>query len=128
MIENIFIEKSSKSPAMNFDADNGIIDISGRSVIVNSKYFYEPIINDWLEKYISNPKDTVINIALDYYNTSSSMWIYQLLKKLSQISVHEKKLTINWFYSDDDIKEAGEDFEILLETKFNIIKMINGSS
>ncbi len=122
-MEVINIEKSSKSPSVNFNPDTGIIEIIGRSVIENSKNFYEPLVNGWIDSYLESPKEqTIVNIYLEYYNTSSSMWIFQMLKKLTIVPKLNKQLVINWYYSDEDIKEAGEDFQLLLAYKFNLIE------
>jgi hypothetical protein len=121
-MEVISIEKSSKSPSINFDAANGNIEIMGRSVIENTKNFYEPLVNGWIDKYLESPNQTTnVNIFLEYYNTSSSMWIFQMLKKLTILPKLNKNLNINWYYSDEDIKEAGEDFQLLLSYKLNLI-------
>ena len=39
-METIIIEKSSKSPAISLNANDGLIEISGRSVIENTKKFH----------------------------------------------------------------------------------------
>jgi len=122
-MEIITIEKSSKSPSVNLNAQTGTIEIMGRSVIENSKNFYEPLVNGWIDTYLENPVElTTVNIYLEYYNTSSSMWIFQMLKKLTILPKFNKTLVINWFYSDEDIKEAGEDFQLLLSYKFNLVE------
>jgi len=122
-MEIITIEKSSKSPSVNLNAQTGTIEIMVRSVIENSKNFYEPLVNGWIDTYLENPVElTTVNIYLEYYNTSSSMWIFQMLKKLTILPKFNKTLVINWFYSDEDIKEAGEDFQLLLSYKFNLVE------
>ena len=49
-MEIIKIERSSKSPSVNFDAENGLIEIVGRSVIENSRRFYETLVNGWIDR------------------------------------------------------------------------------
>ncbi|MFN4811466.1 MAG: SiaC family regulatory phosphoprotein, partial [Bacteroidota bacterium] len=49
-METLLIEGSAKTPTIKFDAEQGIIEIKGRSIPENSIEFYKPLI-DWLEKY-----------------------------------------------------------------------------
>ena len=53
-METLLIEGSAKTPTIKFDAEQGIIEIKGRSIPENSIEFYKPLI-DWLEKYSGKP-------------------------------------------------------------------------
>lgn len=123
-MEKILIEKSFRGPAINFDAESGLIEIEGHSILENPKVFYEPLVEDWLENYIENPSDsTIVNIKLEYFNTSSSMWIFQILKKLKKLYDKNKQLSINWYYFDEDMCEVGEDYQTLLSVPFHLIEI-----
>ena len=50
-MENILIEKSNDTPMVNFNAESGILQISGDSYPEFPGNFYTPIIK-WLEEYI----------------------------------------------------------------------------
>jgi hypothetical protein len=57
-------------------------------------------------------------------NSSSSKWLFHILKGI-QNKYHGKKLiTINWHYDADDesMLEAGEVFQSLLNMPFNVIE------
>lgn len=124
MKKSIFIEPTERSPYIKFDSQTGIMEIKGRSIMENAKLFYEPVIGEWFDQYVNNPaENTVMNINLEYFNTSSSIWIFQLMRKLEVILKKSKQVSINWHYSDDDILEAGEDYEPLTSVPFNFIEI-----
>lgn len=121
-MENISIEGTPKTPAINFNNDEGLIEIKGRSIPENSIEFYKPMV-DWLEKYGSNPKaKTVVNIQLEYFNTSSSKCILDVFKKLETIHKAGHDVVINWFYEEDDedMLEAGEDYQSIIRVPFEM--------
>ena len=125
MVENSFkAEQSAKTPILNFDGTTGVFDLKGKSIPENSVAFYKPLF-DWLDSYIQNPAPkTTLNIQLDYFNTSSSKCIVDLFKKIEQITKNGKgEALINWFYDDqdDDMLEAGEDYQSIIKMPFNIV-------
>jgi len=124
-MEPILIEGSPKTPFINFDAKNGIVEIKGRSIPENSIEFYKPLV-DWLEEYSENPAPkTVVNIHLEYFNTSSSKCILDVFKKLELIHKAKNDVIVNWFYEEDDedMLEAGEDYESIIRIPFKMIEV-----
>lgn len=125
MAENSYsVAQTNKTPLINFDGQVGIFEMKGKSIPENSVQFYKPMY-EWLDNYIQNPaKKTVINIQLDYFNTSSAKCVVDLFKKLEQISKSGKgEVTINWLYDepDEDMLEAGEDYKSIISIPFNLV-------
>ncbi len=101
----INIVGNKKIPTVIFDADKGLIELRGRSIVENAPGFFEPLI-EWLIKYEENPKSvTTVNIHLEYFNTSSSKWIFTIAKKLKDIYDKTGNLNVKWWYDDEDIFE-----------------------
>jgi len=124
-MERIIIEPTRITPLVNFDPEEGILEIKGRSSPENSIQFYQPII-DGLESYLHSDKNTLVaNFAYEYFNTSSSKCLFDLFKKLTKINDSGKELIINWYYEEDDedMREAGEDYCDLLDLDFNFIEI-----
>lgn len=117
-------EQTSKTPLIRFNSITGIFQLQGKSVHENSLQFYEQLF-EWLEEYSKQPADkTILNIQMDYFNTSSSKCIMDLFKKLEQISVIGKReVIINWQYDemDDEMREAGEEYKSIIKIPFNLI-------
>jgi hypothetical protein len=124
-MESIFIDGTPKTPNVSFDYDKGTLLLKGRSIPENSIEFYKPLV-DWLEKYASNPKGkTVCDIQLEYFNTSSSKCLLDLFKKMETMSKNGSEITINWYYEEDDedMLEAGEDYQSIINVPFKMIEM-----
>ncbi|MEA3316747.1 MAG: DUF1987 domain-containing protein [Bacteroidota bacterium] len=126
-MESISIEGTPKTPTIKFDAETGVVEIKGRSIPENSIEFYKPLV-EWLEEYIENPKKTtVVNIQLEYFNTSSSKCILDVFKKLEAIKKARNEVIINWYYEEDDedMLEAGEDYESIIRVPFKMIEVVD---
>jgi hypothetical protein len=125
-MESLSIEGTAKTPTIKFDAELGLIDIKGRSIPENSIEFYKPLV-DWLEKYSKVAKPlTKVNVQLEYFNTSSSKCILDVFKKLEGIHKSNNEVIINWYYEEDDedMLEAGEDYESIIRVPFKMIEVV----
>ncbi|MCU0459275.1 MAG: DUF1987 domain-containing protein [Bacteroidales bacterium] len=125
-MEPIVIEGTPKTPSIRFDAKDGVFEIKGRSIPENSVEFYKPL-NEWLDQYMQVPLDkTVVNIRLEYFNTSSSKCILDVFKRLEAIHRSKHDVEINWFYEEDDedMLEAGEDYDSIIKVPFKMIEIV----
>jgi hypothetical protein len=127
-MEPISIEGTPKTPSVKFDANEGVVEIKGRSIPENSIEFYKPLI-EWLDEYANEPKPlTKVNVQLEYFNTSSSKCILDVFKKLEAIHKGQKnEVIINWYYEEDDedMLEAGEDYESIIRVPFKMIEIVD---
>ncbi|MBP8848940.1 MAG: DUF1987 domain-containing protein [Breznakibacter sp.] len=124
-MEIIVRDGTPKTPSVRLDGTTGIIEVKGRSIPENSVEFYKPLI-DWLEKYGAAPcANTVVNIQLEYFNTSSSKCILDIFKKLELINKKGNPVEINWYYEEDDedMFEAGEDYQSIISLNFKMIEL-----
>lgn len=125
-MEPLIIEGTPKTPTVRFNAKEGVVEIKGRSIPENSVEFYKPLV-DWLEEYKKNPKPkTIVNIQLEYFNTSSSKCILDVFKKLEAIYKAKHDVEINWYYEEDDedMLEAGEDYESIIRIPFKMVEIV----
>ncbi len=125
-MEPINIEGTPKTPSIKFLSEEGVIEIKGRSIPENSIEFYKPLV-DWLEAYAKDPlKKTQVNIQLEYFNTSSSKCILDVFKKLEAIHKSKHDVVINWYYEEDDedMLEAGEDYESIIRVPFKMVEIV----
>jgi hypothetical protein len=126
-MESIFIEGTLKTPTVKFDGKTGVVEIKGRSIPENSIEFYKPLV-DWLEEYAKKPLEkTQVNVQLEYFNTSSSKCILDVFKKLEAIHKSKHNVVINWYYEEDDedMLEAGEDYESIIRVPFKMIEIVD---
>lgn len=124
-MEKVFIEPTRTTPLINFDPDEGLLEMKGRSSPENSIQFYHAVMVN-LEQYaISGGSDFTVNIAFEYFNTSSSKCLFDVFKRICKIENSGREITINWYYEegDEDMMEAGEDYSDLLDLDFNFFEI-----
>lgn len=124
-MENLHLEASAKTPEVLFDSANGKLMLKGRSIPENSIEFYKPL-NDWIDAYATEALDkTVIEVKLEYFNTSSSKCILDLFKKLERLNGGQTQVSVNWYFEEDDedMEEAGEDYQAIIKLPFNMIEV-----
>ena len=104
------------------DAQAGQLMIGGRSIPENSVEFYAKVLS-WLDEYSSIQSGaTVMDVKLEYFNTSSSKCILDIFKKLELMKKEGKEVKVNWFYEsdDEDMLEAGEDYDAIIDIPFEM--------
>lgn len=124
-MEDLIIEGTAKTPTIEFKPAQGYLLLKGRSIPENSIEFYKPLV-DILEQYNNGSQSTTkVDIQLEYFNTSSSKCILDVFKKLETINANGTEVTINWFYEeeDEDMLEAGEDYQAIINIPFNMQQM-----
>lgn len=124
-MDSLQLEGSAKTPSINFDSETGVLELRGRSIPENSIEFFKPL-NDWLDKYGDSPQpSTSINVKLEYFNTSSSKCILDLFKRLEKMNGKSTQVTVNWYFEkdDEDMEEAGEDYQAIVSLPFKIIEI-----
>ncbi|MFT7230947.1 MAG: hypothetical protein ACI8TA_000149 [Cyclobacteriaceae bacterium] len=124
-MDRIFIEPTRVTPLVSFDPETDLLEIKGRSSPENSILFYGIIlkfIDDFAE---SDRNELTVNLSFEYFNTSSSKCLFDLLRSLSKLEENDKGLVINWYYEEDDedMMEAGEDYADLLDLDINFIEL-----
>ncbi len=121
---NMIIKGTPKTPHVRLNKE-GEIFLEGRSIPENTLDFYDPI-NKWLDGYCLAPKQqTVMNVKLEYFNTSSSKCLLDLFKKLERLQEEKYDVLVNWFFEkeDEDMQEAGEDYRAIVNVPFQIIEV-----
>ncbi len=124
-MEPLIIDPSNTTPTVRFDANTGVMQLSGRSTPENSVEFYKRLL-DWFDEYSQNPCErTELNIKLEYFNTSSSKCLLDIFKSFNNLHKSGNDVIVKWYYEeeDEDMQEAGEDYSDLLNVPFEIIEV-----
>jgi hypothetical protein len=115
-MEILNLEGTADTPKIILDKGNQIFEISGRSLPEDSAEFYKPVL-EWIANYAKQPNPaTEFVFKLEYFNTSSSKLILDVLSALEDI----EGMKIEWCYmeDDEDMEEAGKEFSELVEIPF----------
>lgn len=109
---------TEKTPEIHFDSEAGLFEMTGCSIHENAEAFFRPLL-DMLEVYSRQPGPvSLVRLNLDYFNSSSSKYILDLLRLIDEAHVCGlTKATLEWHHAQDDLDmlEAGQDYEELLE-------------
>ncbi len=114
------IEGNQETPRIIMDIAQKKFEMSGKSFPEDALAFYKPV-NKWLEEYIKNPiEKTIFDLKMDYISTASSKAILGILDKFAKLAKAGHNVLIRWHYpsDDEDIQEAGEEYEELVKVKF----------
>ena len=103
-IKNIFIERTAKTPQIDFNHLTGELILFGKSIPENAAKVYEPLL-DWINDYIKSPRHTTnLRLNLEYFNTSSSIWFAKMVNTLSKISEDDCVLFIHLYFDIEDFE------------------------
>ena len=122
-MENLLIEGTEDTPSVIFDLEQGIYEISGRSLPEDVVEFYTPVMN-WLDQLEAEPvADIEFSFKLEYFNTASSKLILDVLLKLDDIFQDGTSMNVRWYYyeMDEDLMEAGEEYAELIEIPVELV-------
>lgn len=120
-------EATSSTPLIDFDLQEGKMEIRGRSIPENSFGFYKPL-SEALGTYAKSPKErTTVTVELEYFNTSSAKCLLDFFKELESLHGKATNVTIRWGYQDEDenILEAGKEYQSMLKMNFELF-MVEG--
>ncbi|WP_109830883.1 DUF1987 domain-containing protein [Reichenbachiella versicolor] len=123
-MEKLIVRPTRITPLIYFDTVRGLLELRGKSSPENAIQFYNSLFNE-LERFGAQSKQNLVaNFKLEYFNTSSSKCIFDILKKVNQVRLNGRRIAINWYYEEDDedMLEAGEDYADLLGADFNFIE------
>lgn len=115
----IQLEGTAKTPQVAFNDSPLSMEISGRSIPENSIAFYTPLL-EWVDENLKDGGNLDVSIRLEYFNTSSSKCLMDLLKRIEQSPTEANVL---WYYEeeDEDMLEAGEDYDAIIDMPFRLI-------
>ena len=121
---SIGIKETLFTPSVKILRDEHRIVISGQSRLEDPTPFYEKLAV-LLDETINDFKTHAsIDFMLNYLNSSSSKWLFHMLKGIQGKFQGKKIITVNWYFDgdDDSMLEAGEIFQSLLSLPFNVIE------
>jgi hypothetical protein len=121
-LKNVFIEPTSKTPQIDLNHLTGELILSGRSIPENAADLYEQTLK-WVNQYVVNPRHTTnLRLNLEYFNTSSSIWLAKIVKSLCSIKQPECTLIIHLYFNIEEFDSM--EVEDLKDALSPVIDMI----
>ena len=106
-------------PKIEKNETNGVISITGISMMEDAMDFYKPL-KDWADDYLKSNNNLVIDFELNYFNSSSAKQFIQLISKLEEDECEGKVI---WKYPNDHIimYDRGKELEAILDVPFEFV-------
>ncbi|MBL4625549.1 MAG: DUF1987 domain-containing protein [Flavobacteriales bacterium] len=120
-MDTINLQGNNTHPSVVFDPENGLFNISGRSLMDDAELFYRELLA-WFDEFAKNPTDIEFTMDMECFNIASSKRLLFLFYKLEEIHKSEKAVvSVTWCYSNDadDMFEVGQDFAVMVKIPFN---------
>lgn len=117
-MEKITLTGTFETPAVILDSEQGIIELSGRSLPEDTIQFFKPVLN-WVDEFLQHPSPKAeILIKLEYFNTATSKVLLNLLTRFENAKA---PVEVKWFHfeEDEDMLESGKEFEELVKLPFS---------
>jgi hypothetical protein len=125
-LETLFREGTAKTPQIELNQITGELIFSGKSIPENASKVFEPVLN-WATDYIKKPRPvTNLRLNLEYFNTSSLLWLTKVLKVLIQINIPDFVLIVNLYMTVEEFDEI-EDFNDIKDTFLPISNIIQST-
>ncbi|MDD2841588.1 MAG: biofilm regulation phosphoprotein SiaC [Tolumonas sp.] len=122
-MDHLFISATTSSPAVSFNAETGVLQITGESYPENTFEFYHPIIR-WVKEYLKTTVDKVVlQLEMPYLNTGSIKCLMDIFDLLEDAHENGQNVEVIWRYhpgnprAQDTAEEFSEDltFPFLIE-------------
>ncbi|MFQ3579644.1 MAG: DUF1987 domain-containing protein [Bacteroidales bacterium] len=118
------MEPSEYTPFISFDHDLGVLKIEGKSIPDNPVKLFQPLMENVIN-YCETPSSdkTIVEIKLEYSNSSSFKWIFYILEKFENLYVSKKHpVTVKFYYNDESMLEMGMNLQRNLALNFTFLK------
>jgi hypothetical protein len=104
-------EELRNSPGIIYYTDNNKLEITGRSIPENPEIIFNRL-DGWITTHFEKNKDLNVSIRLEYINSGSSKYLYEILKRLAGYARSGNNVNMKWLYEEDDetMLELGEHY------------------
>ncbi len=127
-MQNFYLAPTRTTFEIKFDQEKNILEFKGKSYPSNAFEFFKPIII-WIEEYLTMVNQTTVKVyfQVNYFNTSSSKYLFEVLELFNQY--YQKDVDLNFFWvcekGVDDIFETWKEMMHELDMPFEIIHNYN---
>lgn len=111
-MEKLVIQEELKNcPGIIYYPGTNTLEVSGRSIPENPELIFRKL-DEWIASHFDKNISLSVNIKLEYINSGSSKYLYEILKKLTAHAKSGKQVLLRWLYEEDDeaMLELGEHY------------------
>jgi hypothetical protein len=111
MEKHVIQEELKNCPGIIYYPVTNKLEMIGRSIPENPELIYTRLDN-WITQHFEKNNGLDINFQLEYINSGSSKYLYEILRRLTSIGRSGKRIIMKWKYEEDDeaMLELGEHY------------------
>jgi hypothetical protein len=111
MEKYVIQEELKNCPGIVYYPDSNKLELVGRSIPENPELIFRRL-DDWITLHFEKNNGLDVNIQLEYINSGSSKYLYEILKRLTGYIRSGKQVNLKWLYEEDDeaMLELGEHY------------------
>lgn len=107
--KELFIDAGLKTPQIDLNPLTGELIFCGKSIPENAATVYEKVLV-WVQEYAKKPRTTThLRLNLEYFNSSSSIWLAKIVKALCAIKKNGYSLIIHLYFDIEDFDTMQQD-------------------
>jgi hypothetical protein len=111
MEKHVIQEELKNCPGIVYYPDSKKLELVGRSIPENPELIFRRL-DDWITLHFEKNNGLDVHIQLEYINSGSSKYLYEILKRLTGYGRSGKIVNLKWLYEEDDeaMLELGEHY------------------
>ncbi len=110
-------------PKIDFDTEAGVLKLSGRSIPEDPRVVYLPLLQK-VEEYCTKPAhSTNIELGLEFINTSSIKWLFNILTLFEKLHDDTHTVTITFKCGDESLVGTAKFLAAHLVIPVQIVKV-----
>jgi hypothetical protein len=117
-------QKTTSTPYILIDEEKNYMKFEGRCFHEKVAEFFKEV-DDFLDVYLNSDFSLfTFDCIIDYFNSSTTKLLFNMLLKIDSHATAGKKVIVNWITTADNeiIIECGEDFkEEMKNLEFNLV-------
>lgn len=123
--QSLILDQTPRTPLIDLNQWTGDLIFFGRSIPENAAKVYEPVLT-WVMQYILKARPiTNLRINLEYFNTSSVLWLSKIFKALINIKEPDYVLFVHLYLPVNDYDEIN-DFEDIKDNFIPLEDIVQG--
>ena len=111
MEKHVIQEELKNCPGIVYYPGENKLEVIGRSIPENPEMIFRRL-DEWITVHFEKNDGLDVNIQLEYINSGSSKYLYEILKRLTGYGRSGKSVKLKWLYEEDDeaMLELGEHY------------------
>lgn len=111
MEKHVIQEELKNCPGIVYYPETNQLDLVGRSIPENPELIFRRL-DEWITLHFEKNKELNVSIQLEYINSGSSKYLYEILKRLTGFNHTGNVVKMKWRYEEDDeaMLELGEHY------------------